>query len=211
MTKEVSIFAKGGLPVDPKSLASSFQTAVAEKPSIGGLPLLRLVDGEWVYGPENTIVQDESRWAIHPGSFEHGYVSWNDGSMVGEEMRPIAQPRPLQSDLPVTGAKWQEQVSFVLACTSGEDKGTQVLYKSSSLGGRDAWSATAQRILNQLSVDQEKIVPVVELKVTDYRHKKYGKIYVPVFDVVAWAGMGGEVEEKPAKEEKKPAGRRRVV
>jgi len=198
----VPAFAKAGLP-SVSELKAGFQIARSEKPSVGGMTLLRLVDGEWVFGPENTVVEEGSTWAINPASFQHGFVSWLDGSLVGEEMVAIHLPRPAFASLPNTGAKWQEQVSFVLACIDGEDKGTQVLYKTSSLGGRRAFGEIAQAILNQMEKDESNIVPIVILETSSYRHKKYGKVHEPVMNLQQFASL--DATEAPEPVEAKPS------
>jgi hypothetical protein len=57
---------------------------------------------------------------------------------------------------------------------------------------------------------------VVRLKKEHYQHKKYGRIYTPVFEVVRWTGLEGaeagdpEPDDAPEPEEA-PRRRRRVV
>jgi hypothetical protein len=70
--------------------------------------------------------------------------------------------------------------------------------------------ALAVAIANQVDVDQSKPVPVVLLKKEHYQHKSYGRIYTPVFEIVEWVGMDGEVAEPAVAEaEAAPARRRR--
>jgi len=57
---------------------------------------------------------------------------------------------------------------------------------------------------------------VVRLKKEHYQHKKYGRIFTPVFEVVRWTGLEGteadgpEPDDAPEPEEA-PRRRRRVV
>jgi hypothetical protein len=206
MSKSVIPFKGINLPAKPSDLVSGLKTVVAEKPMQNSMPLLRLVDGEWVYGADNVQVEEESVWAIHPGSFCHGYCAWDDGQLVGEVMVPVSQPRPGHNELPPVTVQWQEQMSFIAACTSGEDVGTTVLYKNSSLGGRNAITELAQKIIAQADKDSSKLVPLVLLEVGSYKHKKYGKVWTPSFTVQGFAGLGdsGESEaEQPAAEKPK--------
>ena len=209
--KDVVKFSTGGALVDPNSLRSALQVATTERPNAGGaLPFLRLTKaGEWVYGPENVEVEEDSRWAIHPGSFQHGYCAWDDGELLGDVMVPLNVPRPTFAELPPltdTDATWDEQVSFMLACTSGEDAGQQVLFKTSSRGGRTAWSDVATAILAQLDRDASRPAPIVTLTASSYRHKKYGTVYTPTFEIVGWSGLSDTtVEEAAPKEARKVA------
>lgn len=204
MSKSVTPFKGISLPATT-DLVGGLRTLTNEKPTQGSMPLLRLVDGEWVYGADNIQVEEESVWAVHPGSFQHGYCAWDDGQLVGEVMVPVAQPRPSHADLPAVPCQWQEQMSVLLACTSGEDAGTTVLYKNSSLGGRTAITELAGKILVQADKDPSKLVPLVTLGVGNYKHKKYGKVYTPSFNVTSFAAIDATSAEDAEPVEKKPA------
>ena len=58
-------------------------------------------------------------------------------------------------------------------------------------------------------------VPVVRLKKEHYMHKKYGRIFTPVFEVVRWTGLEGTEADGPEPDapepEEAPRRRRRVV
>jgi len=198
----------GGLPAaaDLNALAS----AAASKPSNNTMPFLKLSKaGEWSYGAEDVEVEEDSIWAIHPGSFHHGYCAWErdedkPAALLGELMIPISQKLPPISSLEredVQGNElaWQRQVSFVLACTNGEDEGQNVLYKTSSRGGQTAWADMAAAIATQGAKDPTTIVPLVSLKNESYKHKRWGLTYNPIFEIVGWAGLDGTVAEPEAK------------
>lgn len=164
----------------------------------GGDPFMRLLqDGTWVYGAENVEVETGSRWAVHPMSLMHGWVSWTDydaddkrsNEIVGEMMVPMTQPAPSADQLSDTGWPWKQQLSIHLACVSGEDKGEQSVYKVTSEGGKRGISELIDAIMTQLDVDPKKPVPVITLDVDHYKHKKWGKTYVPSLNIVSWAAM----------------------
>jgi hypothetical protein len=75
--------------------------------------------------------------------------------------------------------------------------------------------ALAVTIAEQVDKDPTNPVPVVRLKKEHYQHKKYGRIYTPVFEVVRWTGLeGAEVAPEPddaPEPEEAPRRRRRVV
>lgn len=157
--------------------------------------LLRLLrDGSWVFGPDNIEPEEGSEWAINPYSFKHGYIAWADSKVFGEVMVPITSPLPTTAELNDAPEGWQEQIGFQLQCISGEDKGQQVAFKATSLGGKRAAQALAMAIASQASTDADNVVPVVELNVDHYTHKKYGKIYTPMFDIGRWTPISGEAE-----------------
>ena len=92
-----------------------------------------------------------------------------------------------------------------LKCLTGEDKGLEVRYSSTSVGGKRGVQTIAVAIAAQVEADPSKPVPVVTLGKEFYQHKSYGKIYTPQFDVQSWIGMEGD-EETPAE----PTRRRRA-
>lgn len=166
--------------------------------------------GHWVYGADQTEVDDGTQWAVNPFSFVHGFIAWGDGEVLGEKMVPVSQPLP-EMDVAPPGSKrgWETQVGMSLKCISGPDKGLEVRYSATSVGGKRAVQALAVAIAGQVEVDQSKPVPVVALKKDHYTHKSYGKIYTPVFDVQEWISMDGGKDEE-AQADEAPARRRRA-
>lgn len=170
----------------------------------GGKPLLRLLKSAvWVYGQNNDEVQDGSEWMINPLSMLHGYSCWSDypgnqkNELLGEAMAPITEPKPLMPD-PIKGYPFKQQAQFDLKCDLGEDKGIEVVYKTSSIGGIRAVDGLQSAIIAQLRADPAHIVPVVQLLHDDYDHQKYGQTFVPIFKIVAWADMNGGRAGQPA-------------
>ena len=166
--------------------------------------------GHWVYGADQTEVDDGTQWAVNPFSFVHGFIAWGDGEVLGEKMVPVSQPLP-EMDVAPPGSKrgWETQVGMSLKCVSGPDKGLEVRYSATSVGGKRAVQALAVAIASQVEQDQSKPVPVVTLKKDHYTHKSYGKIYTPVFDVQEWISMDGGKDEE-AQADEAPARRRRA-
>lgn len=195
-SSSTAIAALGGLKQGLQNVASTIVTA-------GGSPFLRMLqDGSWVYGAENIEVEEGSKWAINPLSIEHGWVSWTDhdkkgatNEIVGEVMVPMTSPLPAQTDLRDTGWEWSQQLKFTLLCLNGEDKGEQVEYKTTSVGGMNAMKAVIASIMKQLDIDADRPVPCVELNTDHYQHKKYGKTYTPIFNIVEWVELSDEAPE----------------
>jgi hypothetical protein len=166
--------------------------------------------GDWVFGADQTEVDDGTLWAVNPFSFVHGFIAWGDGEVLGEKMVSVSQPLPEMEPAPA-GAKrgWETQVGMSLKCISGPDTGLEVRYNVTSVGGKRAVQGLAVAIAQQVESDQTKPVPVVTLKRDHYTHKSYGKIYTPVFEVQEWMSMDGKSEEKA--DEAAPARRRRAA
>lgn len=212
-----------------KNLKAGLQNVHTSTKPKGGEPILRLGrDGLWIFGADNTEVEDGSTWAVNPLSLQHGFICWKvipEGSkespeLLGEEMVSMFSAKPDKLALPDYGHPWADCLSFELLCLSGEDKGEQMLYKTSSTGGLRATREFIAALMAQLDKDESKPVPVIELKSDHYKHKTYGKTYFPVFDIVEFVAMdqapeagGGEPAqaEEPKQAEPQQATRRRAA
>lgn len=201
MTNAVGFAAGTGL-ISREDLARSLNNAAMTMPRVGGdKPFLKMDkgNGEWIYGQDETLVEAESLWAVNPASFQHGYISWDSNQQVeGEVMVPISRPLPDVGSLRVQGSAdgkptgengWQYQMSVEMVCISGDDAGTAVAYKQSSTGARKAFASLTDAIANQIQKGADEIVPVVVMKSTDYKHKKWGRIFNPVFEIEEWRSM----------------------
>ena len=167
-----------------------------------GMAILKMdKTGHWVFGADQTEVEDDSTWAVNPFSFVHGYIAWGEGDVLGEKMVPVADPLP-EVDAPPPNAKrgWELQVGLSLKCMSGDDKGLEVTYNVTSVGGKRAVQKLALDIAAQVEKDQTKPVAVVRLKKEHYTHKSYGRIYTPIFEIVSWVGLDGQADEQSVSE-----------
>jgi hypothetical protein len=165
-----------------------------------GMAILKMdKTGHWVFGADQTEIEEDSTWAVNPFSFVHGYIAWGEGDVLGEKMVPVAEPLP-EMDVPPPGAKrgWELQVGMSLKCLAGDDKGLEVTYNVTSVGGKRAVQKLALDIAAQVEKDQSKPVAVVRLKKEHYTHKSYGRIYTPIFEIVSWIGLDGQADETPA-------------
>jgi len=197
----ITTFSGANLP-SVKSLATALRTIEADVGSAGTVIIKMDKTGHWVFGADQTEIEDDSTWAVNPFSFVHGYIAWGDGEVLAEKMVNVSQPLP-ELDAAPPGAKkgWETQVGMSIKCLDGEDKGMEARYTTTSVGGKKAVQALAVAIATQVDKDQDKPVPVVELGKEHYTHKSYGRIYTPVFKVIDWVGMDGDAvqaEEPPA-------------
>jgi hypothetical protein len=171
--------------------------------------------GHWVFGADQTDVEEDSTWAVNPFSFIHGYIAWGDGEVLGEKMVSVSEPLPEMEAAPPNAKRgWETQVGMSLKCLSGSDKDMEARYTVTSVGGKKAVQALAVAIAEQVEKDQSKPVPVVRLKKDHYTHKSYGRIYTPVFEIVEFVSMDGKADEAEAEvaapeAEAAPARRRR--
>ena len=200
-----------------QSLSTALRALENDVASAGVAILKMDKTGHWVYGADQTEVEDDATWAINPFSFTHGFIAWGDGEVLGEKMVSVSQPLP-ELDTAPNGAKrgWETQIGMSLKCLNGEDEGLEARFSTTSVGGKRSIQALAVAIANQVEKDQTKPVPVIVLGKEHYQHKSYGRIYTPIFDVKEWIAMDGgasadEAEEAPAIEAPASGRRRRAV
>lgn len=194
------------------SLSTALRTIVSEVGPAGSVIIKMDKTGHWVFGADQTEVEDDALWAINPFSFIHGFIAWGDGEVLAEKMVSVAEPLPEMEAAPPSAKRgWEAQVGMSLKCTAGADKDMEARYTVTSVGGKRAVQTLAVAIAEQVEKDQTKPVPIVRLKKDHYTHKSYGRIYTPVFEIVEWVSMDGERDDAPveAQEEAAPARRRR--
>jgi hypothetical protein len=194
----ITTFSGANLP-SVKSLATALRTIETDVGGAGTVIIKMDKTGHWVFGADQTEIEDDSTWAVNPFSFVHGYIAWGDGEVLAEKMGSVSQPLPeLEAAPPGAKKGWETQVGFSMKCLDGADKDMEVRYTTTSVGGKKAVQALAVAIATQVEKDQSKPVPVVELGKEHYTHKSYGRIFTPIFKVLEWASMDGSVEASEA-------------
>ena len=206
---QLTTFSSANLPA-VSSLATSLRALEKDVGPAGNVILKMDKTGHWVFGADQTEVEDEALWAINPFSFIHGFIAWGDGEVLGEKMVGVSEPLPDQ-DIAPQGAKrgWETQIGMSLKCTTGEDKDMEARFTTTSVGGKRAVQTLGVAIATQVEKDQTKPVAIVRLKKDHYQHKSFGKIYTPVFEIVEWVGLDGAPVEEAEPEAPAPTGRRR--
>lgn len=192
-------FGGGTGLISRESLASNLQRSAQALPTTGngGAQYLKMDkgNGDWIFGAEETIVEDGSLWAINPASLMHGWVAWDTdsgGAPVQEIMVSINRDLPPEGSLPEAKdskgnmLRYQQQRSVQAVCVKGEDEGTLVEYKQSSVGAMKLFAEITNKLLDQLDKEPEKLVAIVEFKSESYKHKKYGRIFNPVWPISEW-------------------------
>ena len=210
-------FSGANLPT-VQSLSKALRSIEADVGPAGTVIIKMDKTGHWVFGADQTEVEDDATWAINPFSFVHGYICWGDGEVLGEKMVPITEPLPEVNEAPAASKRgWEKQVGVSLKCMTGEDKGVEVRFSSTSVGGKRAVQDIAAALAEQVDKDESKPVPVISLGKSHYSHKAYGKIYTPEFIVKDWVSLDKEPEqnqlaledEPEAQEQEAPTRRRR--
>jgi hypothetical protein len=200
----LTTFKNANLPA-VSTLATTLRTLDVDAGSAGTVIIKMDKTGHWVFGADQTEVEDGATWAINPYSFVHGFIAWGEGEVLGENMVPVSEPLPEMGVAPANAKNgWEVQVGLSMKCLTGEDEGLEGRYSTTSRGGKRAWQELAVAIAAQVEKDQSKPVPIVRLKSDSYKHKNYGKVITPLFEVVGWMSMDGE-GDAPAAEAEAPA------
>ena len=209
----ITTFSGANLP-SVKSLATALRSMEAEVGLPQGVTIIKMdKTGHWVFGADQTEIENNTSWAVNPFSFVHGYIAWGTGEPLGEKMVSVSEPLPELEPAPQGAPKgWETQVGFSMKCLYGQDESMEVRYTTTSVGGKRAVQALAVALAAQVEKDQDKPVPIVELGKEHYTHTSYGRIFTPVFNIIDWASMDGKTEKAPkelAAPEAAPARRRR--
>lgn len=182
------------------TLAATLRSLNTEVSAAGTVFIKMDKTGHWVFGADQTEIDDESTWAINPFSFIHGFIAWGEGEVLGEVMGPLHEPLP-EIGVPPHGAKkgWEQQVGLFMKCLTGEDANMEARFTTTSKGGKRAIHELGIAIAAHVDKDPSKPVPIVRLKTDSYKHKTYGKVIVPVFEIIEWMSMDGDdtAQEKP--------------
>jgi len=188
----ITTFSAANLP-SVTSLSTALRALETEVGAAGVVILKMDKTGHWVFGADQTEVGDDSTWAVNPFSFVHGFIAWGDGEVLGEKMVSVSQPLPELEEAPPMARKgWETQVGMSMKCLSGDDKGMEVRYTTTSVGGKRSVQALAVAIATQVDADPKLPVPIVNLEKEHYSHKSYGRIYTPIFKITSWMSMTDE-------------------
>jgi hypothetical protein len=155
--------------------------------------------GIWTVGQKRTTVEEGSRWAANPRTFQRGYVCFDADKKVGEKLLPVSLPMPDLAELPDKGFPWQEQWAVNMKCIDGADAGKEVIFKASTVGGRQAVAGLIAAVGDRINGGQHdgKPVPIVLLEKYDYPHPQYGKTVNPLLTIIDWAPFEGPETSSP--------------
>ena len=214
-TNEMVKFTNAGLPAKDlgtfvKKAQESLQKA-RDHIQVGQRGLfLRLTknNGEWVYGQENTQVEEGALWAVNPFSLQIGAIAWPPNESTAKQ--PLKKMKYIFDDNapdivadmlpdPAHGGVWDPCVAFQCQCIGGldkkykyEDVGKVLSYQQNSDGGKRGFDDLLASIMQQLGEDPKNCVPIVELLTDSYQHAKWGTQYKPIFKIHEWMAMTGD-------------------
>jgi hypothetical protein len=187
---DITNFSSANLP-SVQSLTSALRSVAADVGGANGVVILKCdKTGHWVFGADQTEIEEGSIWAVNPNSFVHGYIAWGKGEVLGEKMASVKAPLPELEPAPEAAERgWEKQVGMTLACTNGQDEGLQARFSATSAGGKKMWAAVALAVAEKTEKDPINCVPLVRLTSEHYMHKQYGRVFNPIATVVGWTSL----------------------
>jgi hypothetical protein len=169
-----------------------------------GAPFLKFSkQGEFEVSDTETI-PDGTKVIAHVDEVELGWQKWVDGRPVDRRVGRIAdkfipaqrsalgdtneQMWELQDD----GTRrdpWQFQMTLPVTRL---DNGERYDFSTSSRGGLGCVNRLVRDFGRRVRDEKVPGKPIVTLKADFYKHRKYGKIFVPTMPVVNWTGPDGK-------------------
>lgn len=155
--------------------------------------------GEFVYGMEENIVEEDEKYAVNTDSLSRGFICWRGGNAVGEVMAPVMSGRIIkEADLEDHGPYkkdtdgWKAQTSIEFQSL---DTGETLLFKTGSKGGTSAIGSVSKEVVARVKRGETDIIPIVEMSSGSYKHRDYGKIHTPKFTVIDWVAPAGAAND----------------
>lgn len=229
MGTDIAVKIFGGVEAAKKYAAAAYAAAATIAVGNDGKPILRLTeDGDWIFGQDETALHKTDLLAINPASFKHGYIAFDDKGIAEDDegnpaeiLLPIVQPLPYRDELPRLAEprqskrskrtpKWQDQLALDLIVVDGKNKGAEMVYKPTSVGGLRMCAKLFGEIARRVDAGESEIVPLVELDASSYYNRTWNKdVAVPEHHIVEWKDFddGDFVAVAPAKERAKSNGK----
>lgn len=177
---------------------SSFRNSTPR--NTGATGFLKFSKGDWSFGKSDEAIDPDGAWIIHPQSLMHGWICWRDGKLFKETLVPFTQTLPAETSMPEAPEPspdsddqpgYQLQMSMQVVAVEGKQAGTQLTFKTATVGGRSAMDALVDEVLARMddveATGEGGVYPVVQFSVDSYKHKTRGKIFVPLISVVGWS------------------------
>ncbi len=175
----------------------------ASSMTIEPLQHLKFNKGEWEYGREGSVIEDEVLM-VNAASFVTGWQGWDKGVPVDGPFVSVlkAETLPLESELPPIPKTekdgWNLQLGVSFGLMREDGKCTNLQYRTHSLGGLRALEQLRNQVALGMKEHDNAPVAMVRLLKDFYKHSGHGKVYIPVITIVGWADAEGKEVKKLA-------------
>ena len=158
--------------------------------------LLKFVKGKWLIGDDD--VSTDRQFIAHAHQLAHGWVKFSDRKVVEQRVGIVAEGFQMadRDELGDTDtSQWEIEdgkpkdpwVKQYYLPVEDADTGELLTFVTGSQGGNSAIG----KLTSQFVRNVRNGLPVVQLEIGFYKHKKYGRTEVPEFRVTGWTGAPG--------------------
>ncbi len=152
--------------------------------------------GDVTFGKEDNQLPDGAQLVALIGGAQAGYIEWEDGQAINDDWIAIADynaenMRALREGFgQLDQDQWERDSKGRPIDPISESVRVPMLwlaerkplmFSSSSNGGCNAVKHLIRNTLAEIEADQ---LPIVEIEVDSYPHKKFGEVFYPVFRIV---------------------------
>jgi hypothetical protein len=172
---------------------------------LGGALLKFNKQGEYALNDVDTLAAG-TRVVVHADEMTLGWQKWQDGKPVpdGKRLGRIADKfvPPKRDELGDTDQRqwevgddgkprdpWAFQMSVPLTALDGD--GQTYNFTVTSKGGLRCLSALARAYGRRVRDVEPPGLPIAELRSDWYKHREYGKIFIPLMPICNWTGPDG--------------------
>lgn len=189
--------------------------AYGQEAASGSGDFLKFSKGEYLKGQNDDEVAIGTRLAANMAELSIGWIRWEDGKPAERRMGLLAQghkPEARDSLGYTDQSQWEEDENgkpkdpwnFTNELPlANPETGEQMTFSASSKGGIGAIGNLCKAYGREYRA-REGQVPIIELQRDSYKHKVYGKTYVPLIPIVDWVD-NGTIPEPAKDEEEEPA------
>lgn len=160
--------------------------------------------GDWSLGQEETDVAG-AQVLINATKIQHGYVRWGE-IPPAKAFTPDWTPYPAKPE-PLDGEDYEgkpktfhaEEARQFEGAFFGDDADLgQFIFNTSSMAGVENTDALYDQMYMQARENPEYVYPLVTLE-NEWYKRSTGKVYKPVFKIVAWCDVNGKPQSQAAK------------
>lgn len=164
--------------------------------------------GQWTLGQEETDVAG-AQVLINATKIQHGYVRWGE-IPPAKAFTPDWTPYPEKPE-PLDGTDYEgnpktfhaEEARQFEGAFIGDDADLgQFIFNTSSMAGVENTDVLYDQMYMQARENPEYVYPLVTLE-NEWYKRSTGKVYKPVFKIVAWCDVNGKPQSQAAKLEDK--------
>lgn len=186
--------------------------AYGQEAASGSGDFLKFSKGEWLKGQNDDEVELGTRLAANMAELSIGWIRWEDGKPAERRMGLLAQGHKpeARNDLGYADqSQWEDDETgkpkdpwnFTNELPLANiETGEQMTFSASSKGGIGAIGNLCKAYGKEYR-QRDGLVPIIELQRDSYKHKVYGKTYVPLIPIVDWVENGSIPEPAQGDEE----------